>query len=198
MKIRAPRLPMLTLVAGALSYACGEQTSPLGLAEAGTTLDARNGGLVASPFKASLYTDLVSLAPDPICGAPPWVLNVQAGEGEATGLGRFSVHITFCVDATDLLDDGTLTEGESAPYVLGSGTLVAANGDELYMTIEGAVLPSSHPDYAFEFFDPWEFVGGTGRFAGASGAGVTSSFVDFTATPSRTHHTWTGMIEIPR
>ena len=109
----------------------------------------------------------------------------------ATQLGRFSVRITFCMDVTDVLD-GQLTEGESIPYDNGFGTLVAANGDELYIEISGAVLPSSHPDFDFEFRDRFQFTGGTGRFAGASGAGMTDSFVDMSA--DRTDHGWRGTL----
>ena len=147
---------------------------------------------VTVPFEAKAYTTLVSLVPDPACGAPPWFLNTQAGEGEGTHLGRFTVTFTFCVDATDLLDDGMLTAGESAPYVNGVGTIVAANGDMLYMSIAGAVLPSDHPDYDFEFQDPFTFTGGTGRFENAGGSGMTDSFV--VQAEGRTDHSWSGWL----
>jgi hypothetical protein len=114
------------------------------------------------------------------------------GGGVATLLGRFSTRITFCMDATDVLDDGQLTEGESLPYVDGVGTLIAANGDELYIEISGAVLPSSDPEFDLEFQDRFRFTGGTGRFAGAAGEGVTRSFVDQAA--DRTQHLWTGTL----
>jgi hypothetical protein len=151
-------------------------------------------GNVSKPFRASLFTGIAGLAPDPACGDPPRFLNTQVGEGEATHLGRFSVVITFCIDATDVLDDGQLTEGESLPYDQGVGTLIAANGDELYLSISGAVLPSDHPDFDFEFHDPFSFTGGTGRFEGATGGGSTDSYVDQAA--DRTEHDWTGRLVI--
>ena len=149
---------------------------------------------VTTPLKAHAFTDLAGLAPDPACGDPPRFLNTQVGEGESTHLGRFSITFTFCVDATDLLDDGTLTEGESAPYDNGIGMIVAANGDELYLSISGVVLPSDHPDFDFEFHDAFQVTGGTGRFAGASGEGVTDSFVD--QSTNRTYHSWSGWLTV--
>lgn len=151
---------------------------------------------VATPFRARFFTDGQGLAPDPACGDPPNFLNTQVGEGEATHLGRFSVRITFCMDATDVLDDGQLTEGESLPYDNGSGVFVAANGDELHFEISGAVLPSDHPDFDFEFQDAFRFTGGTGRFEAASGEGMTDSFVDQAA--GRTHHDWSATLSVPR
>ncbi|MDX1675978.1 MAG: hypothetical protein R3314_14380 [Longimicrobiales bacterium] len=149
---------------------------------------------VRTPFRAMAFTDLVSLAPDPACGDPPHFLNTQAGEGEATLLGRFTVVFTFCVDATDLLDDGALTAGESVPYWDGVGTLTAANGDVLYLSISGAVLPSDHPDFDFQFQDPFVFTGGTGRFADAGGEGMTDSFV--VQSTNRTYHSWSGWLAV--
>ncbi len=157
---------------------------------------ARRGRRVARPFKARAFTLLESLAPDPRCGAPPRFLNVQVGEGRGTHLGRFDIRFEFCVDATDLLDDGQLTEGESLPYDNGTGTIVAANGDELYLVIEGAVVPSAHPDYDFEFRDPFEFVGGTGRFAEAGGAGTTESYVE--QATDRTDHRLMGRLVLKK
>lgn len=154
----------------------------------------RAGSAVTVPFEARFFTDLVSIAPDASCGGPPMLLNTQEGFGEATHLGRFSVLITFCIDPSELLDDGQLSPGESLPYENGLGTLTAANGDRLFITIAGAVLPSDHPDFDFEFSDPFEIVGGTGRFDGATGGGVTNSLVDFQSQPSRTEHDWSGTL----
>jgi hypothetical protein len=156
------------------------------------------------PFKSSFFTDIYINSEDPAdpeasgpfkggCTEEPFTFfNVQKGSGQATHLGKFSTRITFCVDITDLMDDGTLTGDESAPYNNGKGTFIAANGDELYFTIEGVVIPSDHPDYNFEFQDPFTFTGGTGRFAGASGGGWTDSLVD--QPTDRTDHIWTGKI----
>lgn len=144
-------------------------------------------GSVNRPFRAE-FTTLSSAGfprPDSRCGSFPNLLEQQAGEGESAPLGRFTVVFTFCIDITDLLDDGQLTEGESIPYGdgigtfgPGIGTFVAANGDELIMEISGAILPSADPEFAGQFHDPFTFVGGTGRFAGARGSGSTDSFLN--------------------
>lgn len=161
-----------------------------------TPAAARLDGFVMTPFQSDFFTDLAGLAPDPACGDLPRMLNIQVGEGRATHLGRFTIHITFCVDVTDVLDDGQLTGTESLPYDNGFGTLVAANGDELYIEISGAVLPSGHPDFDLEFHDSFQFTGGTGRFAGATGQGMTDSFVDQAA--GRTYHDWSGVLKVVR
>ncbi|HMB92097.1 MAG TPA: hypothetical protein VKP65_14690 [Rhodothermales bacterium] len=148
---------------------------------------------VTIPFKSDFFSNGVAV-PDPDCGAfPPILKNIQDGFGEATHLGRFAFHVTFCQDITDLLD-GELTEGESVPYWNAVGTMTAANGDELWITGSGAILPSDHPDYDFEFNDPFEFVGGTGRFEGASGDVVTHSFVDFAS--GQVDHDWSGTLTL--
>jgi hypothetical protein len=174
-------------------YACETPSEPgaAGL-QATETVALDRRAAVAVPFKAHAYTDLVSLVPDPACGAPPRFLNTQAGEGEGTHLGRFTVVFTFCVDATDLLDDGVLTPGESLPYDNGVGMIVAANGDELYLSVAGAVLPTDRAGYDFEFQDPFTFTGGTGRFEDAGGQGTTDSYV--IQAEDRTDHAWTGWL----
>ena len=157
----------------------------------------RVSGAVATPFRARLVTTLADLRPDPSCD-PPTLLNVQEGSGHATHLGSFSAVITFCVDLSDLLDDGQLTDGESLPYDNGVGTFIAANGDELHVAISGAVLPSDQPGFDLEFMDPFEITGGTGRFAGATGGGTTTARVSLQVEPSRTEGKWSGVIVRPR
>ncbi len=159
-------------------------------------LGAARRRAVHLPFRARAVTTPESLAPDERCGDPPRFLNTQVGEGRALFLGRFTVRFEFCVDATDLLDDGMLTEGESIPYDDGIGVIVAANGDELHLTTEGAVLPSDHPDYDFEFQDRLVFDGGTGRFEGARGVAISESYV--VQDPERTDHIWRGRLILER
>lgn len=182
----------LTIAACDTPMAPESDVAPFPVANAQLGYD---GAAVSTPFRANMFTRLTGMVPNPECGEFPRLLNTQVGEGEATHLGRFSVVITFCVDVTDVLDDGTLTAGESLPYDNGFGILTAANGDVLYLEISGTVLPSDHPDYDFEFHDPFHFTGGTGRFEGATGEGMTASFVD--QSDDRTDHEWLGTLVLP-
>ncbi|MFN1834214.1 hypothetical protein AB2B38_003035 [Balneola sp. MJW-20] len=160
------------------------------------------GDDISKPFKSKFITEGgIQPGPESVerCGLPPFFYNVQDGGGEATHLGNFEIHITFCVDATDLLDDGQLTEGESIPYFSNENTegyMIAANGDVLYIEIaEGEILPADVEGYNFMFMDPFIFTGGTGRFEGASGSGTTYSLVN--ADPQQTEHIWNGVLNIP-
>lgn len=193
--VRRVAVPFLACPLVLLAAACSDPASPsLADRDAALLAGASDVREVTVPFKSHFFTDQTSLVPDPVCGAPPRFLNTQDGIGQATHLGRFSIRITFCIDATDILDDGELTAGESAPYDGGVGVLTAANGDELHITIAGAVLPSDHPDFDFEFDDPYAITGGTGRFAGATGSGTSNSFVSRAVQPTRTTHNWTGSL----
>jgi hypothetical protein len=160
-------------------------------------------GNVAKPFEAR-FESTGTNTPDDDCGtgAPPHFLNTQEGEGEGTGLGKMTFHAQFCQDGTDLLDadgnfDGILTAGESVPWhSTGYMIFTAANGDELWTSGGGKIVPSDKPGYVFEFSDPFEFEGGTGRFEGASGSGVTASYVP--PAPGPVEHYWSGMLVLPK
>lgn len=194
-RIPARLAPMGTVLFLVAFAACDSPVGPESDVDA--IANARLGysdGAVSVPFRADMFTQGQGLVPSSACGAFPRLLNTQVGEGEASHLGRFSVVITFCMDVTAVLD-GMLTEGESIPYDNGFGTLTAANGDVLYLEISGAVLPSDDPDYDFEFMDAFQFTGGTGRFAGATGEGMTASFVN--QSEDRTDHEWVGTLVLP-
>jgi hypothetical protein len=128
---------------------------------------------------------------------PPYNQAIQNGSGEATHLGRFSVYGTFCMDITPFMDDGALTGDESAPYDNGWFVLVAANGDSLWLSIEGEVLPSDDPRYTGEFFSPMYVEGGTGRFEGASGEGMTKNYI-LPGFPTEVIHEWDGVLILPK
>lgn len=135
-----------------------------------------------------------------MCTEDPFLaFNLQVGEGKGTHLGKFTTSMRFCSDLA------TFT------YKNGRGLFVAANGDELYFNVPstGEVgnilpLPFEHHLYEFYFADPFEFDGGTGRFAGASGMGYTLSFVDLFDDDGefipehRTDHRWFGKLILPK
>jgi hypothetical protein len=79
---------------------------------------------------------------------------IATGSGTATHLGQWTVagNVTYTPD-----NDGVLHSG-------GQATLVAANGDKLQIQIDGILDPIAGVDQGV-----FHFVGGTGRFEGASG-----------------------------
>jgi hypothetical protein len=92
------------------------------------------------------------------CTTPSDYLIRGAGRGQMTHMGRVSVTSEHCGRYPDGTWDG------------GFMTFVAADGSALYTTYTG----SSTPDFDAEtyvFANDFAIVGGTGRFAGASGGG---------------------------
>lgn len=191
----------ITIIGMILLFACEKQNDDILSEEAllKTNLESRYGktnGTLELPFKASFYTKRDYSIEDEgpsYCTQDPYLgFNYQVGEGEATHLGHFSVTIKFC--------------GAGFDYTNGDGVLVAANGDELYIgLIEiGHILPYEHPLYELQFQDPFIFTGGTGRFEGASGGGMTASFVDLLDDEGnflpehQTDHYWSGTLILPK
>jgi len=99
------------------------------------------------------------------------VRDADPGTGTGTHIGRFAIDQTMCVNTVT----GAVTDG--------AATVITANGDEIYMTVEGQAVPGSTPP-AFDL--AYRVVGGTGRFANAEGAifarVVQTSPTDWTAT----------------
>ena len=97
------------------------------------------------PFQGNAQGATVSVSPDP--GGV--VLAVRA-EGNATQLGRFSREETILFNPAT----GTLT---------GLIVFTAANGDQLFGTVEGGFVSATVATGTYTF------TGGTGRFQNASG-----------------------------
>jgi hypothetical protein len=108
------------------------------------------------PFKASLAGNAVLSPTDNVCV----LRNNESGDGNATYLGHFEWE-------SEEFADFCATPGGVA--VLGSFVMTAANGDELY----GVYTTLGEFDAAGNLIihGTYEFDGGTGRFAGASGSG---------------------------
>jgi len=70
--------------------------------------------------------------------------------------------------------------------------------------VKYAFVGRIHSFYEAYFRDPFEFTGGTGRFEGASGHGMTNSFVDLFDDDGnfipehKTDHEWTGKLILRR
>jgi hypothetical protein len=104
------------------------------------------------PFKGKWQGSTLSAEPTE---DPKVVLVVSGGSGQATRLGRFTMvspHFTVL----------------STFEVFGEQIFTAANGDTLTAEISGQFQPT--PDGALEATLEGTIIGGTGRFAGASGS----------------------------
>ncbi len=161
---------LLSLIVGAITFGCNPDDCP----EPESEFETKD-------FNATFHTDLFSLAEDSInCGPPRNFLNVQIGSGSETTVGNFEVRMSFCVDVTTF------------EYAEALGVLTATNGDELYLDASGQVVPTTKEGYDLEFKDPFTIIGGTGKFAGATGNGMTESYVNMTT--NRTDHIWKGTL----
>ena len=118
-------------------------------------------------------------------------INTQVGGGKATHLKKFTTVMKFCMN---------FNAGDSenfGKYSAVDGKFIAANGDELYFTVSGRVSffpPGTNPDYVAYFDDEFTFLGGTGRFFGATGGGHTNSFSKEGLL--HTDHNWTGTLTL--
>jgi hypothetical protein len=102
------------------------------------------------PFSGTWSGSTISAVPL----TPDQVFVVAVGPGQATVLGKFVMtapHITFL----------------SSGRIQGTQVFVAANGDTLDATFDGALAPNA--DGSLEGLVPTTIVGGTGRFEGAAG-----------------------------
>jgi hypothetical protein len=134
-------------------------------------------------MKRKLNIRILALTISLLLGAIPVVAEERpfalTGNGVATfitdGAGNIiGANVTASGTATHLglwTDVGTVhfTPDPNNPgHFLSSATttLIAANGDKLQATLHGSLDPAAGIDMG-----PIQFVGGTGRFAGASGSG---------------------------
>jgi len=169
-----------------LSAACSGQAlnspTPPGSTDPG--LAQSSGANDQLPFRGS-YTFATSGTLDcpPTC--PPTTLRVAGtAEGTAIQLGRFTTQSLESVDLATTTSKGTLD-------------FTAANGDRLFTTTVGGedqfVPPNiSHVSYVATI------VGGTGRFAGASGRFTARqvSTIDFAAGTSSGSGSFEGYITL--
>ena len=100
-------------------------------------------------------------------GTFPVFLQVLRGSGEATHLGSFTVEAQWSVNV--IMGTG-----------VGTFTLTAANGATLAGTATGTSVTVDGLAYITE---TCVITGGTGRFAGATGAFVTARVLTLTAHP---------------
>ena len=148
--------------------------------------------MITLPFFVHYLGNYVSTEPDARCGDPPYYKIVVEGPGNGTEVGKSIIHFDFCCN----IDNGVY--GNDKPSVNGKyfSYIVAANGDSLYISCAGKVIEGRlpyMPPYVIEYWkDPFEILGGTGRFKGATGKGMTDDFNS--SKDSYSHHNWIGTI----
>jgi hypothetical protein len=170
-------LPILS-VAAAAAAGCSSDITGAGYrsSEVSTRTNANTAaGSRTVPFKARYDARIVAVGPGPGCDARLFL----EGEGTGTHLGSFTITLGFCGRADGTLDTGT-------------GTFVAANGDLLYVTFHG-VSDGGSPVLHFTSFV--SFVGGTGRFEGATGTAIVNGIFDGQTGSGPAD--WEGMITFP-
>jgi hypothetical protein len=116
----------------------------------------------AAPFRFRGTTFSAPPTTDPRC--PELIVHVTTG-GHATHLGQFTGAVSHCVR------DGSLD------FTDGRFVFTAADGDELHGTHSGSFVPTAAPK-VFDFAGRVAFVGGTGRFADATGDGALAGRID--------------------
>lgn len=126
---------------------------------------------VEIPFKADFTVWNKSNPGDDFCEGQGYFSATMIGYGNITHLGYTQTKFTFC---------NNLKTGE---YWNTNVVFTAANGDELYASIPvGLIIPNEEENaahYRTRFNDKMYFVGGTGRFEGASGEAMTNAYVHY-------------------
>ena len=160
---------------------------------------------VTMPVDFIFLGNYVSADPEAACGDCPvdeegnmigpecWTRVINDGEGTEINMGKFTHHFAFCADWIN----GTYpSPKEGAPAT--EGYFEDANGNRLYIMSAGKVYEGrldEHPEYVNSWWrDPWEINGGTGRFEGATGSGMTDDYNSNLDPYS--HHHWTGTITL--
>ena len=147
---------------------------------------------VTLPFKADLIGEYQSQLPDVDCGYSdlnPYMYRIiVSAKGTATHLGNTQGYFNFCCN---------IMNGVYGPA---DAYFVAANGDKLFVSCQGQVLMGrldDHPDYVNSYWrDPFVIIGGTGRFEGATGGGMTDDYNSDLDPYS--HHHWKGTITLTK
>ncbi|HSJ65860.1 MAG TPA: hypothetical protein VK922_18405 [Gemmatimonadaceae bacterium] len=175
-------LAALSLVVAALGTGCDRPSPTETSAEASGHLLTRGAPEKQVPMQGRFSGPVVPALPGDEGAQARCVANAgPAGEhpgafvtqtGNYTGrfghLGRVTAFSTFCVDPTI---------GPPVDMLQGLWIITAANGDALHVSFEGRVGDFIGPNIV-SWHTEDTFVGGTGRFAGASGGGPCEGTAD--------------------
>ena len=112
---------------------------------------------------------------------------VASTTGQATRLGRVTEYSVIVVDLS------TANPVTGCSDEIRTSTFTAANGHQI--TLEGSsVAVRNCQDQKPSWGDLWTVVGGTGRFAGATGSGTNSVTINRSMSPVTSVTTFTGAI----
>ena len=145
---------------------------------------------VTEPFKADFTCEYIYVGPDtlpnPKCtGQLSLWRAIVEGKGTCTPVGDFTMHFDFCGDSLS-------NYGNCYAF------MVSADSDTLLMDASGRVIEGrldDHPAYVTEYWrDSIRFLGGTGKFSGATG-GVKTDDYNSSEDPF-SHHRWEGTITL--
>lgn len=139
------------------------------------------------PFDAEFTGTYTAFFADSIVCGPGSMHVIVDCTGKNELLGEFTTHFDFCADSL-----GYYPGSRMEAYI------VAGCGDTLFISQAGQVLPGrldDHPEYVVEYWrDPFEILGGTGKFEGATGSGMSD---DYNSNQDQnSHHRWKGSITL--
>jgi len=146
--------------------------------------------LVTENFKADFTGEYKYVGPDTLSnqkctGQLSFWRAIVDGKGTSTPLGDISVHFDFCGDSL-------------SNYGNGYGYLVSIENDTLFVDVSGRVIGGrldDHPEYVTSYWrDSIRFIGGTGKYEGATGKGITNDYNS--SQDNNSHHSWKGTITL--
>lgn len=146
--------------------------------------------MVTETFKVDFLGEYMSVieGAESECDSPYYCGIVVDFKGTGTHLEEFAGTFEFCACGPD---------GEYAPT---KSYMVSADGDTLIVSCAGKVVGGKlpdHPEYVNSYWkDPFIILGGTGRFEGATGSGMTDDYNS--NEDANSHHHWEGTITMKK
>jgi hypothetical protein len=158
---------MIALSCGLATVGCADVAAPRaaehGFAPAFATIERPFHGRIEGtlnivlPFEpGSAPLCNANFSGDPAAPGPALTL-IDEATGVFLHLGRVALRAVSCVDP-------------ASPYSSGTGTITAANGDQLFIRFENTSVPDPADPARLLAAGPQWVTGGTGRFEHASGA----------------------------
>lgn len=169
----------IILALSVLAAACSDQASTSPTSPTSATLaEAHSLNATRLPLRGTFT------AADQGVVVPPSLLVQGAGDGTATHLGRFTMTYAAVADL-------------ATPTATGTYDFVAANGDQLHTTFVGIAAVSVEPTVV-SFTEVLTIVGGSGRFAGATGTFTLRriAVIDFATVRSTSTGSFEGHITL--